>query len=262
MSRLHWRQYGQGMNVVLLHGWGMNGVVWDNVVQVLSTSFCVHVVDLPGYGDNVQCTAESLSDIVQLLIDQAPPQATWLGWSLGGLFATQVALTYPERVQKLVTVASSPYFSSQPSSVDSLVWRGMAPKVLRHFASELNENFTLTIERFMALQAMGSPSARRDVKQIKQAVLSRATPNKATLQLGLDLLTNVDLRTQLNQLTMPRLRLYGRLDGLVPVQVAKDVSYYDDQDTQHIFQHSSHAPFMTELESFCHVVQDFIVQTD
>lgn len=260
MTRLHWRQYGQGRNVVLLHGWGMNGAVWDQVVQELSTSFCVHVVDLPGYGDNAQCIAKSLPEMCQWLMEQAPPEATWLGWSLGGLVATQIALTYPQRVENLITVASSPCFASQSSSADSLVWRGMAPKVLRNFAKELDKNFALTIERFMALQAMGSPSARQDVKHIKQAVLSRPAPNEKSLQLGLSLLASVDLRTDLVQLTMPRLRLYGRLDGLVPVQVAQDVLIYDEQDKQHVFQFSSHAPFITELEPFCHVVQDFIEQ--
>jgi pimeloyl-[acyl-carrier protein] methyl ester esterase len=39
-------------------------------------------------------------------------RAIWLGWSLGGLVASQIALPHPERVQALVT-ASSPCFSAQ-----------------------------------------------------------------------------------------------------------------------------------------------------
>ena len=49
----------------------------------------------------------SLEEMAERVLKQAPEKAIWLGWSLGGLVASQVALTHPERVQTLVTVASS-----------------------------------------------------------------------------------------------------------------------------------------------------------
>ncbi|MDP0869742.1 hypothetical protein Q8F85_27765, partial [Klebsiella pneumoniae] len=41
-------------------------------------------------------------ELAQRVLEQAPPQAVWLGWSLGGLVASQVAIMRPERVQALV----------------------------------------------------------------------------------------------------------------------------------------------------------------
>ncbi|NMS24626.1 alpha/beta fold hydrolase, partial [Vibrio parahaemolyticus] len=117
-----------------------------------------------------------------LVVQGAPEKAIWLGWSLGGLVATHVALNMPERVAKLITVASSPKFAAEKP------WRGIQPNVLSAFTSQLLEDFSLTIERFMALQAMGSPSARKDVKQLKQAVLSRPQPNPESLLVGLNIL--------------------------------------------------------------------------
>ncbi len=63
--------------------------------------------DLPGYGRSGGFGAMSLEAMAQRVLEQAPPQAVWLGWSLGGLVASQ-AIMRPERVQALVTVASSP----------------------------------------------------------------------------------------------------------------------------------------------------------
>lgn len=51
--------------------------------------------------------------MAEAVLQQAPDKAIWLGWSLGGLVASQIALTHPERVQALVTVASSPCFSAR-----------------------------------------------------------------------------------------------------------------------------------------------------
>ena len=238
-------------DLVLIHGWGMNGAVWQQSAEILSQHYRVHIVDLPGFGHSHQHSFANLEHLAQQVLAHAPDKATWLGWSLGGLVASHIALHHPERVNGLITVASSPCFAAQKP------WRGIQPQVLKAFTSQLVEDFQLTIERFMALQAMGSPSARQDVKILKKAVLSRPIPNQDALLAGLNLLADVDLRQQLNSVAAPTLRLYGRLDGLVPIKVADDVNTLMPASTQHIFQNSSHAPFMTELEGFCQQVIEF-----
>ncbi|MGR5245118.1 pimeloyl-ACP methyl ester esterase BioH [Vibrio sp. PNB23_22_6] len=250
-TNLHWQSFGQGPDLVLLHGWGMNGAVWQQTVESLQPYFRLHVVDLPGYGHSAEHHAQDLAQIAEMVLQGAPSKAVWLGWSLGGLVATHIALNTPERVSKLITVASSPKFAAERP------WRGIQPNVLSAFTEQLMEDFSLTVERFMALQAMGSPSARQDVKQLKQAVLSRPQPNPNSLLVGLNILADVDLRDALTALTMPMLRLYGRLDGLVPIKVAMDLNEQLPNTQQFVFNQSSHAPFMTEHDAFCSQVRDF-----
>ncbi|MFV2444426.1 alpha/beta fold hydrolase, partial [Escherichia coli] len=85
---------------------------------------------------------------------QAPDKAIWLGWSLGALVARQSALTHPERVQALVTGASSPCFSARAE------WPGIKPDVLAGVQQQLRDDLQRTVERFMALQTMGTETAR------------------------------------------------------------------------------------------------------
>ncbi len=250
-QKLYWQVVGEGSDLVLVHGWGMNGAVWNQTVEVLQSHHRVHVVDLPGYGHSAHSHAESLEDISRQLIAEAPKNAIWIGWSLGGLVATHMALHHTDYVSKLVTVASSPKFAADAP------WRGIQPQVLAAFTEQLVEDFQTTIERFMALQAMGSPTARQDVKALKQAVLSRPAPNPQSLLAGLAMLADVDLRESLPDISVPFLRLYGRLDGLVPVKVANDTAKLADQSESYIFTKSSHAPFMTEAESFCQQILQF-----
>lgn len=163
---LYWQVSGQG-KIWYWYTAGHERAVWQQTAQALSDHFRVHVVDLPGYGHSAEQHAASLEEIAQALLEHAPRNAIWVGWSLGGLVATHMALHHSDYVSKLVTVASSPKFAAQGS------WRGIQPDVLTAFTDQLVADFQLTIERFMALQAMGSPSARQDVKVLKQAVLSR-----------------------------------------------------------------------------------------
>lgn len=254
-TELHWQNSGEGRDLVLLHGWGMNGAVWQQTAELLGQHFRVHIVDLPGFGHSHHTSFHTLENLTEQVLAHAPKQAIWLGWSLGGLVASHIALHHPERINGLITVASSPCFSAQKP------WRGIQPKVLKAFTAQLMEDFQLTIERFIALQAMGSPSARQDLKALKQAVLSRPAPNQQSLLAGLQLLGDTDYRDQLHRISTPTLRLYGRLDGLVPIQVAEDVSSLMPNSQSFVFHQSSHAPFMTELESFCQQVTEFACLT-
>ncbi|MBD1558648.1 pimeloyl-ACP methyl ester esterase BioH [Vibrio sp. S9_S30] len=250
-TSLYWQSFGHGPDLILLHGWGMNGAVWQQTAERLAHHFSVHVVDLPGYGHSRHVHAKDLETIANCILQDAPETAIWMGWSLGGLVATHIALKHDERVSKLITVASSPKFAAEKP------WRGIQPNVLTLFTEQLVDDFQQTVERFMALQAMGSPSARQDVKQLKQAVLSRPLPDTKALLAGLEMLANIDLRADVAGIKVPYLRVYGRLDGLVPISVAKDMQIWAPQSHQHTFEQSSHAPFMTELEPFCEKITDF-----
>ena len=44
---LHYETHGKGNPILLLHGWALNGRVWDEVVPALSQYGQVTTVDLP-----------------------------------------------------------------------------------------------------------------------------------------------------------------------------------------------------------------------
>lgn len=251
-SQVFWQTEGEGSDLVLIHGWGMNGAVWQQLLNELKAQYRVHVVDLPGYGHSTKATGYTLTEMADVLLKNAPDKAVWLGWSLGGLVATQIALQAPERVSQLITVASSPKFAAEGR------WRGIKPQVLSDFSQQLVDDFQLTVERFMALQAMGSPTARKDVKRLKEAVFSRPLPEPDALMAGLRILAEVDLRDSLSALTVPMLRMYGRLDGLVPAKVASDMDSYAPNSEKVVFHGASHAPFLSDFEEFCGQLKCFI----
>lgn len=246
MKTLWWQTVGTGnCHLVLLHGWGLNAGVWDCIAPQLSSHFTRHLVDLPGYGRSGGFGAMSLEEMTQRVLEQAPDRAIWLGWSLGGLVASQAAITHPERVQALVTVASSPCFSAHDS------WPGIKPEVLSGFQQQLSEDFQRTVERFLALQTMGTESARQDARALKSTVLSLPMPSPEVLNGGLEILKTADLRQALTTLDVPFLRLYGRLDGLVPRKIIPILDALWPKSTSMIFDKAAHAPFISHPQAFC-----------
>ncbi|MEQ9862384.1 pimeloyl-ACP methyl ester esterase BioH [Pectobacterium cacticida] len=245
MAALYWQTEGSGKrDLVLLHGWGLNAQVWQSLVPRLAPHFRLHRVDLPGYGRSQGFGPMSLGDMAEQVLRSAPECAVWLGWSLGGLVASQIALRAPERVQKLITVASSPCFSAQDG------WPGIKPSVLQGFQQQLSEDFQRTIERFLALQTLGTASARQDARRLKSVVLEQPMPTVAVLNGGLTILRETDLRQPLTDLTIPFLRLYGALDGLVPRKVAGLLDVQWPNSISVIVPKAAHAPFISHPDIF------------
>ena len=246
MKTLWWQTVGTGnCHLVLLHGWGLNAEIWHCIREELASHFTLHLVDLPGFGRSRGYGALSLDEMAQQVLDAAPQNAVWLGWSLGGLVASQVALSRPDRVQALVTVASSPCFSAQDG------WPGIKPEVLAGFQQQLSEDFQRTVERFLALQTMGTETARKDARTLKQTVLSLPMPEVEVLNGGLELLKTVDLREPLAALTLPHLRIYGYLDGIVPRKVVPLLDSLWPNSESQIVAKAAHAPFISHPAEFC-----------
>ncbi|WET40946.1 pimeloyl-ACP methyl ester esterase BioH [Citrobacter enshiensis] len=246
MNDIWWQTEGQGnCHLVLLHGWGLNAEVWHCISAELASHFTLHLVDLPGFGRSQGFGAMTLEAMAECVLKQAPDKAVWLGWSLGGLVASQVALTHPERVQALVTVASSPRFSAHEA------WPGIKPEILAGFQQQLSEDFQRTVERFLALQTLGTETARQDARALKKAVLALPMPEVEVLNGGLEILKTADLREQLKALTMPFLRLYGYLDGLVPRKVVPMLDALWPESESEVFAKAAHAPFISHPDAFC-----------
>ncbi|WP_034947489.1 pimeloyl-ACP methyl ester esterase BioH [Erwinia oleae] len=246
MTQLYWQTIGRGdHDLVMLHGWGLNAEVWHSIVSRLSPHFRLHLVDLPGYGRSRDFPAMDVEEMVAALLPFAPQKAIWLGWSLGGLVASKMALLHPAQVSGLVSVTSSPCFTANDD------WPGIKADTLRGFQQQLRDDFQRTVERFLALQTLGTQTARQDARLLKSVVLALPAPEVGVLNGGLEILRTVDIRNEMQALTMPMLRIYGALDGLVPRRIAPLLDAVWPQSESVIIDKAAHAPFISHPDSFC-----------
>jgi pimeloyl-[acyl-carrier protein] methyl ester esterase len=248
-------------HIVLLHGWGLNSGVFDQVAPLLAETMRVQLIDLPGFGYNAAIPLTELEETVAQLASVIPDNAIILGWSLGGLLAQQLALSHPQKVLKLITVASTPHFMAVADTEDNAKqsnWLGIAPKVLLQFETQLARDYQKTVQRFLAIQAMGSVSAKHDMQALKQAIEAYPAPCEASLLQGLKLLQQVDLRAQIGMIQQPTLRVYGRLDSLVPQRAVAAIQVLQPHANSVVMEHVSHAPFISNKVEFCDIIMRFV----
>jgi pimeloyl-ACP methyl ester carboxylesterase len=109
--RVFYRSAGSGPVVVLVHGITSTSATWSNVLPYLAERFTIIAPDLLGHGDSAKPRGDySLgayaSGIRDLLIALGHERATFVGHSLGGGVAMQLAYQFPEHCERLVLVAS------------------------------------------------------------------------------------------------------------------------------------------------------------
>lgn len=94
--------------VVLLHGFGGTRRSWDLVAGRLDAErYRPLAVDLRGHGRSRAQRPITFAACAADVAAAAPERFTLCGYSLGGRIALHVALAHPERVERLILVAST-----------------------------------------------------------------------------------------------------------------------------------------------------------
>jgi pimeloyl-[acyl-carrier protein] methyl ester esterase len=237
---MHVRVEGAGPALVLLHGWAMHGGIFAPLCDVLRERYTLHLVDLPGHGRaRTDAQPLALAPIADALASQVP-RAIWMGWSLGGLVALQVAQARPECVRGLAMLAAPPRFCRGEG------WEaGMDPAVFAQFGADLGRDFAGTLDRFLALEAHGSDHMRAELRTLRQQVHAVGDPAPRALAEGLAILHGADLRPRLGDLAMPSLWIAGRRDRLVSPEAMRTAAALAPGGTFVEVAGAGHAPFLT-----------------
>lgn len=229
---LHIRSYGQGQELILIHGFGWGGNIWQNILPELCLTHRVHIVDLPKQ-------LSDLSALCDAIMTHCPKPATWLGWSTGGLIAVHAALHYPAHVEKLILVASSPHFLKKNN------WPGITLEALEQLNNHFQNNKSQAIKKFIRLQTNGNYALTQQLMTLT---------NQSTYETSdFTLLKNTDFTQALTHIRCPILGIFGTKDRLVPIEITTLLKAYM---TVQLFD-TGHLPFYEMPTLFVQSVIEF-----
>lgn len=255
MTKIHLETFGAGKPIVLVHGWAMHTGIWREFALQLAKNYRVTCIDLPGHGPSEAIEPFTLERISAELVNAIPEQSCcWLGWSLGATVALDIVARYPERVSALILLAGNPSYTQTEQ------WPGMEVSLLDDFAEHLHKNCQTTLLRFLSLQVNGMPDSKALLKALKTAVLECAAPDQATLQGGLNILKQADMRSVLAGLTIPVSVILGGLDTLVPVAVGQKMQQLLPSLELNIIDRAGHVPFLSHSRETLAIISRFMDQ--
>jgi len=244
--RIAWERHGAGAPLLLVHGLGYARWGWEPVLEGLARSFDVILFDNRGIGESdappgPYTVAELAADAIQVLDEAGVERAHVLGTSLGGMVAQELALSHPERVDRLVlacTTPGGPESFPMPEQTVALMERGAT---LRQFV----EN------------ALAPEPAEGIVERILRHREATAQPLEAwTAQAAAG--AAFDALDRVAGIAAPTLILHGTADTVVDSRNTALLALRISDARVELFPGGGHLFFWEEPERFVEVVTEFL----
>lgn len=229
--------------LILLPGWGLDGVVLQPLADALAGELQVQIAELPAL------TSASVPDWLDEL-DARLPHDCWLaGWSLGGMLAAALAARRGAHCRGLIGLASNARF------VSSHAWpQAMPADTYATFYEGCAHNAGATLKRFAMLCAQGSGDARGLARLLQTNLLT----NEPSLLAGLQVLATLDNRTALAVFTGPQLHLLAEQDALVPAAVADELLALLPAGEVDVLEGCGHAFVLEQPQALAALLLEFI----
>ena len=112
--KLNFKKSGTGPPLVILHGLFGSLDNWFSIAKELMLEYTLYLVDQRNHGDSPHADewnyAVMVEDLKELLDDEGLEKVYLMGHSIGGKTVMNLAVTYPERVEKLIVADIAPRY--------------------------------------------------------------------------------------------------------------------------------------------------------
>ncbi|MFG1640946.1 alpha/beta fold hydrolase [Amycolatopsis sp. NPDC049252] len=238
-TRLHYEDAGHGPALLLLHGWGTSGLVWQSCLPDLVRDHRVVTLDWRGCGrsdhplegNTIDGLTADVAAVIEALDLEKP---VVVGSSFGAVFATELALARPGLVGGVVAVDGPAYWPAA----------AMLEKVLDLRERMLDDRIGTLAEWVPNWFAPGVSPALVDwtVRQLADSSVYSD-----------DLFTEVtkyDPRPRLPELTVPITYLHGELDTEIPLEVPRSCAAATPGARVHVLAGCGHIPHQENPRAF------------
>lgn len=254
-------RYGMGPPVIMLHGFTGSRTSWYHVFRALQGEYTTLCVDLVGHGwSGSPLSVEryrmprAVDDLVGFMRQSGFERAVWVGYSLGGRIALQLAVRHPEAVSALVLEGASPGLPTQEERAE----RAAADEALaRRIETEGLDAF---VEYWQSLPLWDSQKTRLSESQqlalYQQRIGQRAAGLANSLR-GMGTGAQDWVGDRLGSLDVPVLLTAGRLDTKFSA-IAEEMGRAIPGARVEIIEDAGHCAHLEQPVAFNAVLLDFL----
>lgn len=253
----------------LIHGIGDSSRTWEEVLPLLGDGYTVVAPDLLGHGASDKPRADYsiggfANGMRDLQVVLGVERATIVGHSLGGGIALQFAYQYPERVERLVLVASG----GLGAEVNPLLRAAALPGASAAIAVSVRSPLRLpamAAARLIARAGLLDPSDVDEIGHVWAALSDRSTRHAflRTLRSVIDVRGQSVKGTDRLYLTaaIPTLVVWGDRDPILPVGHASAAIEALPGAVLQVVARAGHLPHRTCPQGFADGLLAFVAST-
>lgn len=254
---------GDGPVIVFVHGLGGRWQNWLLTIPAFMGSHRVIALDLPGFGES-EMPAEEISikgyakAVDALMGELGVSCAVFVGNSMGGFVAAEVALSFHTRVERLVLVSAAglsiEYRNREPLMTLARMWAAGATSV----GARGDAVVTRPRLRRGALQLVLRYPERLSPQMTYELVQGAGAPGFID---ALEALLSYSYRDQLSRIEIPVLIVWGRNDMLVPRGDAREYEELIGSNARRVmFEDTGHVPMIERPNAFNALVEEFLAE--
>lgn len=267
--RLNVVELGTGPAIVFVHGLSGSWTNWLENLPHFAARHRVVAFDLPGFGHS-EMPAETISiegygrTVAGLMDELGIDRAAIVGNSMGGFVGAEVALKFPDRVERLVLVSAA----------------GLATKYIGLSTELLRRRSVVALARAVNAYA-GLPEARAKTlvcrPRLRRALLWLVAHHPERLPLpisveliagtgkpaaadALDALLDYDYRDRLDDVRCPTLIVWGEDDRTVPVESADEYERLIPGARRVVLLDTGHVPMVERPVRFNALLDEFLAE--
>ncbi|KAB7670786.1 alpha/beta fold hydrolase [Bacillus sp. B1-b2] len=206
--------------IFLIHGFASSTYTFRRIIPFLKKHYSVIAVDLPGFGKSEKSTSfiYSFQNYAKLMLDCMGifglSNSHIVAHSMGGQIALNMALLAPEKMNKLVLLCSSGYLKRARKSLvltsylpyfEKFVYYYIQRKDVKHHLSNVFFDQSLIDDEMM--EEFGKPLLEKGFYKALTRLLRHREGDL--------------LPTQLRDIHVPTLLIWGEEDRVVPLEIGK-----------------------------------------
>ncbi len=227
-SQIFFRDMGEGSPVILIHGWPLNGDMFEyQTLELLRKGFRVITYDRRGFGRSEHSATgydyNTFSDDLAALIDHLDlKKVSLVGFSMGGgEIARYISRHGSEKVASVAFIAAvTPYLlkdNSNPKGVEQRAFMQMISQIEEDRPAFLGQ----FIKPFFGINLVQNPVSQETQNWCFSMAMA------ASLKATIDCVTAfscTDFRDDMAAIDVPTLIIHGTEDKVVPLAVAGEAS--------------------------------------
>ncbi len=249
-AKIAYRIDGEGIPLVLIHGFCEDSTIWDNFITGLKGIKTVRP-DISGFGESdlmKSNTIENMADTIKAVLDAEDiKECIMVGHSLGGYAALAFMKKYGNMLQGIGLFHSSPFADTEEKKQERL-------KSL-HF---VEKNGHIVYVKQIIPRLFAELFASSNEFLINSLIYKASFYRTASIISALNaMMQRGDYADVIKDASIPVLLIVGKLDRSIPYSVSKKMLDLPQLADIHILSKVAHMGLFTERDNTAKVIQNF-----
>jgi pimeloyl-ACP methyl ester carboxylesterase len=255
-GQLAYTTAGEGIPVVLLHGFCEDKTIWGSFAQELSSTCRVITVDLPGFGENEPISqpltiADMAESLYHFLHNLGVDQCILIGRSLGGYVALAFGEKFQQRLLGLGLFNSTAYSDS------------LEKKQGRTKSIEFVEKYGVDEFAEEFLTPLFFEGRRKELHAAIRTVVDagKKTPKSTVIEVIKAMRDRKDRTKVLEKAPYPILFISSKNDTAINFGISVNQFWLPADSTLHVLSNTGHMALLERPKETLNIVRNFIQST-